>query len=77
MRQGCQRLALQWCVIGSLINSYPELYLMTFVLGMAMRLSFNLALHHDLKPYVAKGVVTATEADLRRTVFWAAFVVDQ
>jgi hypothetical protein len=44
---------------------------------MAMRLSFNLALHHDLKPYVTKGVVTAAEADLRRTVFWAAFVVDQ
>ena len=44
---------------------------------MAMRLSFNLALHQDLKPYVAKGVVTDAEAALRRTVFWAAFVVDQ
>ncbi|KAK3942515.1 fungal-specific transcription factor domain-containing protein [Diplogelasinospora grovesii] len=44
--------------------------------GMAMRLSFNLALHHDLRPYIAKGVVTTAEADLRRTVFWAAFVVD-
>lgn len=42
-----------------------------------MRLSFNLALHQDLKPYVAKGVVTEAEAALRRTVFWAAFVVDQ
>ncbi|KFY47225.1 hypothetical protein V494_00089 [Pseudogymnoascus sp. VKM F-4513 (FW-928)] len=44
--------------------------------GMAMRLSFNLALNQDLKPYIAKGVVTAAEADLRRTVFWAAFLVD-
>ncbi|KAJ9150758.1 Fungal specific transcription factor [Pleurostoma richardsiae] len=44
--------------------------------GMATRLSFNLALHQDLSPYVGKGVVTATEADLRRTVFWAAFMVD-
>ena len=44
---------------------------------MAMRLSFNLALNQDLKPYIAKGVVTTAEADLRRTVFWAAFVVDQ
>jgi hypothetical protein len=44
---------------------------------MAMRLSFNLALNQDLKPYIAKGVVTAAEADLRRTVFSAAFVMDQ
>ncbi|KAG0647038.1 Nitrogen assimilation transcription factor nit-4 [Hyphodiscus hymeniophilus] len=44
--------------------------------GMAMRLSFNLALNQDLKPYVAKGVVDAAEADLRRTVFWAAFLVE-
>ncbi|KAH8671646.1 fungal-specific transcription factor domain-containing protein [Xylariales sp. PMI_506] len=44
--------------------------------GMAMRLSFNLALHHDLTPYIIKGVVTAAEADLRRTVFWAAYVAD-
>ncbi|KAJ0106945.1 hypothetical protein J7T55_011040 [Diaporthe amygdali] len=44
--------------------------------GMAMRLSFNLALHQDLKLYIAKGIVTVAEADLRRTVFWAAFVVE-
>lgn len=43
---------------------------------MAMRLSFNLALHQDLKPYTAERIVTAAEADLRRTVFWAAFVVE-
>jgi hypothetical protein len=43
---------------------------------MAMRLSFNLALHQDLKPYVAKGIVTVAEADLRRTVFWATYVVE-
>lgn len=50
---------------------------LTLVLpGMAMRLSFNLALHQDLKPYIAKGIVSSAEADLRRTVFWAAFVVE-
>jgi hypothetical protein len=54
-----------------------RIWLTSLVLGMAMRLSFNLALHQDLKPYIAKGVVTTAEADLRRTVFWAAFVVDQ
>ena len=46
-------------------------------IGMATRLSFNLALHQDLKPYIAKCVLSEAEADLRRTVFWAAFVVDQ
>ena len=54
-----------------------RLYLTSLMIGMAVRLSFNLALNQDLKPYIAKGVVTAAEADLRRTVFWAAFVVDQ
>ncbi|OAA63461.1 Transcription factor [Niveomyces insectorum RCEF 264] len=44
--------------------------------GMAMRLSFNLGLHQDLKPYIAKGVVSVAEADLRRMVFWAAYVVE-
>lgn len=44
---------------------------------MAIRLSLNLGLHHDLKPYISKGVVSATEAEVRRTVFWAACIVDQ
>lgn len=44
---------------------------------MATRLSFNLGLHQDLEPYIAKGVVSRAEADLRRVVFWAAFIVDQ
>lgn len=42
-----------------------------------MRLSLNLGLHHDLKPYISKGVVAATEPAIRRTVFWAACIVDQ
>ncbi|CAI7621755.1 unnamed protein product [Penicillium glandicola] len=45
--------------------------------GMALRLAFDLALHIDLSPYVARGSVTAADADLRRTVFWAAYMVDQ
>jgi hypothetical protein len=77
MRQGRQGVALQRCVVRSLMRDCLRLWLTCLVLGMAMRLSFNLALHQDLKPYVAKGAVTAAEADLRRTVFWAAFVVDQ
>lgn len=44
---------------------------------MALRLAFDLALHIDLSTYVARGSVTAADADLRRTVFWAAYMVDQ
>ncbi|KAF6803824.1 fungal specific transcription factor [Colletotrichum musicola] len=44
--------------------------------GMAMRLCFILALHQDLTQYVARGIVSAAEADLRRTVFWGSYIVD-
>ncbi|KGO47086.1 Transcription factor, fungi [Penicillium expansum] len=44
--------------------------------GMALRLAFDLALHIDLSTYVARGSVTAADAELRRTVFWAAYMVD-
>ncbi|KAL5003089.1 fungal-specific transcription factor domain-containing protein [Aspergillus recurvatus] len=44
--------------------------------GMAIRLAFNLALHLDMSSYVSSGVITAADADLRRTVFWAAYTVD-
>ncbi|KAL4819520.1 fungal-specific transcription factor domain-containing protein [Aspergillus spinulosporus] len=44
--------------------------------GMAIRLAFNLALHLDMSSYVSSGVITTADADLRRTVFWAAYTVD-
>ncbi|RDW78831.1 uncharacterized protein DSM5745_05683 [Aspergillus mulundensis] len=44
--------------------------------GMAIRLAFNLALHLDMSSYVSSGVISTAEADLRRTVFWAAYTVD-
>ncbi|KAJ0420937.1 hypothetical protein BJY00DRAFT_323516 [Aspergillus carlsbadensis] len=44
--------------------------------GMAIRLAFNLALHLDMSSYVSSGLITAADADLRRTVFWAAYTVD-
>ncbi|KAL4980276.1 hypothetical protein BDW66DRAFT_167250 [Aspergillus desertorum] len=43
---------------------------------MAIRLAFNLALHLDMSSYVSSGVITTADADLRRTVFWAAYAVD-
>lgn len=44
---------------------------------MAIRLAFNLALHLDMSSYVSGGLITPADADLRRTVFWAAYTVDQ
>ncbi|KAL3437522.1 hypothetical protein BDV09DRAFT_201792 [Aspergillus tetrazonus] len=46
------------------------------VIGMAIRLAFNLALHLDMSSYVSSGVITKADADLRQTVFWAAYTVD-
>ncbi|KAE8148476.1 fungal-specific transcription factor domain-containing protein [Aspergillus avenaceus] len=44
--------------------------------GMAIRLAFDLALHLDMSSYVSSGTITSNDADLRRTVFWAAYIVD-
>ncbi|KAL4950635.1 fungal-specific transcription factor domain-containing protein [Aspergillus filifer] len=44
--------------------------------GMAIRLAFSLALHLDMSSYVSSGIITPADADLRRTVFWAAYTVD-
>lgn len=44
---------------------------------MAMRLAFDLALHVDMTPYVRTGSISQEEADLRKTVFWGAYTVDQ
>ena len=42
-----------------------------------MRLAFDLGLHIDTANYVTEGSVKATEAELRRTVFWGTYTVDQ
>ncbi|KAL2824866.1 fungal-specific transcription factor domain-containing protein [Aspergillus cavernicola] len=44
--------------------------------GMALRLAFDLALHLEMSSYVSDGVISAADADLRRTVFWTAYIVD-
>lgn len=44
--------------------------------GMAMRLAFDLGLHLDMTDYVRKGKISTTEADMRRTTFWGAYIVD-
>ncbi|GIK06090.1 hypothetical protein Aspvir_001733 [Aspergillus viridinutans] len=45
--------------------------------GSALRLAFDLALHLDMSSYVSAGMMSAAHAELRRTVFWTAYVVDQ
>ena len=44
---------------------------------MAMRLAFALGLHVDVSNYVAEGSLQKEEADLRKDVFWGAYVIDQ
>ncbi|OQV02893.1 Fungal Zn2-Cys6 binuclear cluster domain-containing protein [Cladophialophora immunda] len=44
--------------------------------GMSVRLSFDLGLHLDMTPYVAKGLMSSTEAEARKMAFWGSFVVD-
>lgn len=44
---------------------------------MAMRLAFDQGLHLDVTPYVEKGIITAEEYNIRRTVFWGSSLNDQ
>ena len=57
-------------------SSYKS-HVLILCLGMAMRLAFDLALHVDMAPHVAKGTLTSQEAELRRDVFWSAYTIDQ
>ncbi|KAL2012266.1 hypothetical protein VTN00DRAFT_4984 [Thermoascus crustaceus] len=44
--------------------------------GMSMRLAFDLGLQVDMTPYVEKGQLSATEADVRRVAFWGSYAAD-
>ncbi|KAJ5939308.1 hypothetical protein N7466_002442 [Penicillium verhagenii] len=43
---------------------------------MALRLAFDLALHLDMSSYVSQGSISVANADIRRNVFWTAYIVD-
>jgi hypothetical protein len=45
--------------------------------GMAMRLAIDLGLHVDSEAYVKAGVLNPKEAELRRTTFWATYIIDR
>ncbi|PYI35654.1 hypothetical protein BP00DRAFT_477712 [Aspergillus indologenus CBS 114.80] len=45
--------------------------------GMAMRLAFDLGLHLDMAPYVAKGIIPSENAEIRRLTFWGAYMSEQ
>ncbi|KAE8423557.1 hypothetical protein BDV36DRAFT_279086 [Aspergillus pseudocaelatus] len=57
--------------IGNLNDSRGSLYS-----AMALRLAFDLGLHHDMSDDVSNGRINAEEAYLRRTVFFAAHTTD-
>lgn len=59
------------------ICSHPVDKILNPVSGMAMRLAFDLALHVDMTPHVAKGLLTVEESDVRRDVFWSTYTIDQ
>lgn len=45
--------------------------------GMSVRLAFDLALHLDMSTNVLLRQVTASEADMRRRLFWSVCNADQ
>lgn len=68
--------------VGSTVVSMTQiLHRLSFshstLLGMAMRLAFDLGLHIDMSSHVAEGSISAGAAALRRMVFWGAYTLDQ
>ncbi|PYH77042.1 hypothetical protein BO82DRAFT_345728 [Aspergillus uvarum CBS 121591] len=45
--------------------------------GMAMRLAFDLGLHLDMAPYVARDIIPLEDAEIRRLTFWGAYMSEQ
>lgn len=75
---GCKRDARGWLYSGMTSSWKRLLYeILSYGAGMAMRLAFDLALHVNMTQYVERGLVSQAEADLRKTVFWGAYTVDQ
>lgn len=76
---GYKRDAQGWLYSGKFLYNFKgsSTKHLTCSTGMAMRLAFDVALHVDMTPYVKRGSVSQAEADLRKTVFWGAFTVDQ
>lgn len=75
---GCKRDARGWLYSGIVMCLHTAWYSeLTIMIGMAMRLAFDLALHVDMTPYVKIGSISQEEADLRKTVFWGAYTIDQ
>ncbi|KAH8691881.1 fungal-specific transcription factor domain-containing protein [Talaromyces proteolyticus] len=44
--------------------------------GMAIRLAVDLGLHLDVESYVATGMMSRAEADVRRTTFFGVYILD-
>ncbi len=78
---GCKRDARGWLYSGKSRQHFVAIQLSCLThllfLGMALRLAFDLSLHIDLSPYVARGLLNHEEANLRQTIFWAACTADR
>ncbi|OKL56201.1 hypothetical protein UA08_08406 [Talaromyces atroroseus] len=51
-------------------------WLYSGILGMSMRLAYDLGLHIDMAAYVEKGSMTPMEANVRKVVFWGSYIAD-
>lgn len=65
------------CIVVSGSNLSSQIFLSHQLLGMSMRLAFDLGLHLDMTSYVNNGDMSSHEADVRRTAFWGSYVADQ
>jgi hypothetical protein len=49
----------------------------SLIIGMAMRLSYDIGLHIDVGPYVRADRLGIQDAESRKAAFWGSFVIDQ
>lgn len=72
---------IEMLVVGCIAVSGSKLSHQIFsshqLIGMSMRLAFDLGLHLDMTSYVNNGDMSSHEADVRRTAFWGSYVADQ
>ena len=74
---GAKRDSRGWLYSGEFVLPGKCSIISTDRLGMAMRLAFALGLHVDVASHVEDGSMSQDEANLRRDVFWGAYIIDQ
>lgn len=71
-------------VDGSIVVRYPfpkdyssTMHSSDLILGMAMRLSYDLGLHIDVKAHIETGRLSIEDAKSRKAAFWGSLVIDR